>query len=303
MKSQQVRLFEFNECSWIPSRLREYATDFLSSLWCFDGFGTAKPAITPAMELMEKSINKTKTKKIVDMACGSGKASYQILLHLKQKGVRNLKLVLSDLYPNIEILKKLSDQNKDVSYEEESVDAMHCELDGFRTFFASFHHFNEQQATKIIKDAVARQEGIGIFEMTYRGFWNLFLLIGLAPLWVVLLTPVIRPVKIPRLIFTYVIPVIPLMLWWDGLVSVIRTYTEKELMRIIKKADPDDTFEWHTIKAIYGLPKVFAMVGYPRHAKAIYLREKYFSRTEEPAVQKESGVNLPEKEYKPVKQD
>ena len=281
MKSIRFRLFEFNECSWIPSMLREYATDFLSSLWCFDGFGTTKPAITPAIELMEKSIKKTKATKIVDLACGSGKASYHILLHLKKKGFRNLKLVLSDLFPNIEIFRNLSAQNKDVEYEEKPVDAMNCELIGFRTFFASFHHFNTHQATKIIKDAVDKQVGIGIFEMTYKGLWNLILLIGLAPLWILLLTPIIRPVKASRILFTYIIPVIPLMLWWDGFVSVIRTYTEKELERIIKQADPDNTFEWHTIKKIYGLPKVFAMAGYPKKPRARYLREKYFSQAEE----------------------
>jgi len=270
----------------MPPMLRKYVTDFISSLWCFDGFGKVKPAITPVLELMERSMKKTRTKKIVDMACGSGKASYQTLLHLKENGLKNVKLVLSDLYPNVEILKKLSLQNKDVSYEERSVDAMNCELEGFRTFFASFHHFNEQQASKIIGDAVTKQEGIGIFEMTYKGFWNLFLLIGLAPLWVFLLTPVIRPVKISRLLFTYIIPLIPLILWWDGFVSLIRTYTEKELKWIIKSVDPEDTFEWHTIKDIYGLPVVFAMVGYPVITKAAYLRKKYFSHEQGTKTQK-----------------
>lgn len=264
MKLSKIRLFEFNDSSWMPSIFRRYITDFLSKLWCFDGFGMTKPAITPVIELMEKSIKKTKTKQIVDLASGSGEPCFQTLLNLKKCGIKDLKIVLSDLFPNIESFKQLSEKDKSVSYEEKSTDAMKCNLDGFRTFFASFHHFNEEQATKIIKDAVDKKEGIGIFELTYRSIWNFFFLIGLGPLWIFLITPTVRPLTLGRILFTYLIPIIPLALCWDGFVSVLRTYSEKEMKRIIKKADPNNTFIWQTTKGIYGLPKVIAMVGYPK---------------------------------------
>lgn len=264
MKLNKFRLFEFNESSWMPSIFRRYITDFLSKLWCFDGFGMTKPAITPVIDLMEKSIKNTKAKKIVDLASGSGEPCYHTLLSLKEKGVKDLTIVLSDLFPNIESFKKISEKDKKVSYEEKPTDAMKCNLDGFRTFFASFHHFNEKQATKIIKDAVDKKEGIGIFELTYKGLWNILFLIGLGPLWIFLITPVVKPLTLGRIIFTYLIPIIPLALCWDGFVSVLRTYSEKEMKNIIKKADPDNTFTWQTKKGIYGLPKVIAIVGYPK---------------------------------------
>ena len=274
MRSWKLELFEFNECSWVPSVLREMSTDFLSSLWCFDGFGTTKPAITPVLTLMEKSIEHTKKPTLVDLASGSGEASTKLYFHLKQKGYENAKIVLTDLYPNIEKFKQLSKKDENIAYEENSVDAMKCNIDGFRTFFASFHHFNYKQAVEILKDTVNKLEGIGIFEMTYGGLWNLFLLIGLAPLWVLLLTPVIKPFKFTRILFTYIIPIIPLMLWWDGFVSVLRTYTKKELMHLIKLVDPNNTYEWHSIKKICGLPMVFAMVGYPKK-ETIAINYKY----------------------------
>ncbi len=52
----------------------------------------------------------------------------------------------------------------------ESVDvtAVPAQLQGFRTIFASFHHFSDPVATNILEDAVRAGEGIGTAEVTSR---------------------------------------------------------------------------------------------------------------------------------------
>ncbi|MEZ5362682.1 MAG: hypothetical protein R2748_10195 [Bryobacterales bacterium] len=49
----------------------------------------------------------------------------------------------------------------------------------------------------------------------------------LVPLFVLLMTPFIRPFRWSRLFWTYVIPVLPLAIFWDGVVSYLRAYTRK----------------------------------------------------------------------------
>lgn len=44
-----------------------------------------------------------------------------------------------------------------------------------------------------------------------------------------LLTPAIRPVSWRQLVFTYFVPILPALIFWDGLVSHLRTYTKTEL--------------------------------------------------------------------------
>ncbi len=55
-----------------------------------------------------------------------------------------------------------------ISYGEDLVDATKLpeEHDGFRTLFASFHHFDAGAARGILRDSVRKQQGIGVSEFT-----------------------------------------------------------------------------------------------------------------------------------------
>src|SRR2546422_6427005 len=51
-------------------------------------------------------------------------------------------------------------------FRSEPVDATQVpgDLHGFRTIFTAFHHFRPAQARAVVADAVAKGEGIGVFE-------------------------------------------------------------------------------------------------------------------------------------------
>jgi hypothetical protein len=46
---------------------------------------------------------------------------------------------------------------------------------------------------------------------------------------VLLTAPLIRPFRWERLLYTYLIPLVPLTCLWDGFVSMLRAYTPEEL--------------------------------------------------------------------------
>jgi hypothetical protein len=48
-------------------------------------------------------------------------------------------------------------------------------------------------------------------------------------------TPFIRPFQWSRLLWTYLVPIIPFVLLFDGIVSCLRTYRPPELGEIIAK--------------------------------------------------------------------
>jgi hypothetical protein len=117
------------------------------------------------------------------------------------------------------------------------------ELSGFRTLFEAFHHFKPEQAQAILQDAVNCRAGIGIFEVTRRTVGTL-LTTPMIPAAVYLLTPLIRPLTLSRMLLTYATPVAPAVIFWDSLVSNLRTYSEQELREMTSRlTGPEYTWE------------------------------------------------------------
>jgi hypothetical protein len=106
------------------------------------------------------------------------------------------------------------------------------ELDGFRTLFTSFHHFPPKVARSILQDAVNRQQGIAVLEQTSRHPVALLMMLAL-PVIALLAVPFMRPFRLSRLFWTYLLPAIPLVLCVDGIVSCLRTYSATEMANLI----------------------------------------------------------------------
>ena len=98
--------------------------------------------------------------------------------------------------------------------------------------------------------------------MTERSFKSL-LFICFSPITLWLFTPLIRPFRWSRIIFTYLIPIVPLLTLWDGWVSCLRTYTPEEL----KEMTLDLTeFEWDSGQHLEkGMPlPITYLIGFPK---------------------------------------
>src|SRR6202789_167392 len=132
-----------------------------------------------------------------------------------------------------------------------------------RTMFTSSHHFAPDEARAILQDAVDARQSIGIFEVTRRapsaiGFmllWSIFLFIC---------TPWIRPFRWSRIFCTYVIPIIPAVLLFDGVVSCLRTYRPPELRAIAEKLNASD-YTWDS-GVYYGTRQrmpITYLIGFP----------------------------------------
>jgi len=70
--------------------------------------------------------------------------------------------------------------------------------------------------TRFKIDAVDKKRGIGIFEIQERSLFAIIMIIMFLPMGAFILTPLIRPLKWDRLFWTYVIPIVPLLLVIDG---------------------------------------------------------------------------------------
>lgn len=256
---RRIHSFEFEDLAWFPKKFKNYQTDYLQ--FAANTFDLYKCIIPIIKKGIENSGNNT----IVDIASGGGGGLVKIAKHLK-KSIPCLKIILSDYYPNIDAFKiTKSNQPEIFEYVEKPVNAMDVpqDLKGFRTQFLSLHHFRPKDAKAIFQNALDNNQAIGIFEATQRNFKNIIQMF-LSPIAVLLMTPFIKPFKIDRIICTYLIPVIPLLILWDGVISVLRTYKASELKQMIFELRNHQQFDWE-VDVIKGKSNpILYLLGTPR---------------------------------------
>ena len=59
-----------------------------------------------------------------------------------------------------------------------------------------------------------------------------------------LMVPLIRPLRASRWAMTYLVPLIPMLVAWDGTVSAMRAYAPEELLAIARAVPGGDRYEW-----------------------------------------------------------
>ena len=111
----------------------------------------------------------------------------------------------------------------------------------------------------ILRDAADRGVGFAAFEATRRNAPAILVTL-LSPLAVLLATPLIRPFRLSRLLLTYLVPLIPLVVLWDGIVSCLRTYTPAELRAL---APALDDYQWTAGEVGKGPVPVTYLIGVP----------------------------------------
>ena len=128
--------------------------------------------------------------------------------------------------------------------------------------FTSFHHFPPEDARAILQNAVDAGESIGIFEITRRAPSTIGLIFA-GVLLMFVHTPRIRPFRWSRLLWTYLIPIIPLVLLFDGVVSCLRTYQPQELREIVEKLSICH-YQWQIGELPGKRAPVTYLIGYPK---------------------------------------
>jgi hypothetical protein len=256
---RRLQLFEFHELAWFPAVWRDLVTDFLSFF-----FKVFKPYVCAAPILAE-AFGRSGSDRIVDLCSGAGQPLLSVLPALGSLGCSPTAVILTDKYPNVVAFRTVVAAGGGlVSCIETPVDATGVpeDLSGFRTLFTSFHHLQPQDARNVLADAQHRGEGIGVFEFTERNLLLWTIPVLLIPCFVWASTPWIRPFSWRRLVWTYLLPVVPLVAMWDGLVSNIRTYSVRELSQLTAGLDGRD-YRWRIgrVRSL-GLGRVTYAVGW-----------------------------------------
>jgi hypothetical protein len=260
---KRIHLFEFTDLAWYPDVFRRMQTDYLQFV---ASLGAGHKNLIP---LFSKAMQQAGTTEILDLCSGGTGPWMRLQEQFRQAGLF-VTIKLTDKYPNPEAIQKWSEARRQgIEYLVEPVDATNVpsHLKGMRTLFEGFHHFKPEQARSILRDAVEKKVAIGIFEASLKPPFGLFLLL-LAP-WMTLvsyflITPFIRPRTLSRLLWTYLVPIVPVATGWDGVISLLRVYSLQALKELCDPLQCED-YKWEIGQASTGTPLfVFTyLLGYP----------------------------------------
>lgn len=255
----RLHCFELEDQAWFPAVIRDLATDYLHFIETI--FGLHRPVVA----LLSEALRATESLHVIDLCSGGSGPILALQQALAAQGL-DIRFTLTDRFPNLAAFRQAEAASQGrITFVMEPVDAREvpAHLRGFRTIFNSFHHFRPTEARAILRNAAQAGQPIGIFEIPERALPVIAAFV-FTPLLVVLATPFIRPFQWRRLLWTYLVPLVPLTCLWDGIVSQLRAYTVAELDGLTQGLAPSD-YLWRAGRVRFpSLPgHVTYVLGYP----------------------------------------
>lgn len=254
---KRLHLFELHELPGCPAVLRRLVTGFLEALCAL-----FRP-FSPRVDLLVRAMRSAGDGQFVDLCSGGGGPWFHLARQIEQATGTAVSVVLTDKFPSSEAMHR-AEAAPGLVYLDEPVDARNVpeRLRGVRTLFNGLHHFRPEDARSILRDAVAKGQPIAVFEMLQRT-WLTMLQALVMPVSVAVFTPFVRPMSWSRLLLTYVVPVAPLLMLWDSVVSVLRCYRPEEL-RAMAEGLGGPTYRWEAGSYRHLAAPVTFLVGYPQ---------------------------------------
>jgi hypothetical protein len=248
---QRLHLFELEDFGWLPAPIRDGGTDFLDFL--FDRLGFYDGVAPKLVDLLRR----TGADRVIDLASGGGGGTLQLRRKVRAAGLAT-EFVFSDGFPNEAGRARVSAlADPAARYLAEPLDAMGGGGgdSGVRTMSGALHHFTPDAVSQILAGIVQRRAPLAFFDVASSPALrklplplapiamsvNMLMLFG-ATLAVV---PFLRPFRPSRLLLTYLLPLIPALVAWDGTVSALRAYSPDELLTIARAVPGADSYRWH----------------------------------------------------------
>jgi hypothetical protein len=239
---KRIQFFELEDLPWFPKVLRDAGTGFLNAshkLLKLDRLFVPK-----IVEVLKKS----NSKMIVDLGSGAGGPTPELAVEIRKlEEFSDLAVTLTDFYPNRDAIDRFKNKEtfRFLNYYSEPVNAAAVpkHLQGLRTMFVSFHHMPGNIALEILRNAQESREPIAIFEAFGR---NIPSALAMLPSFLIpfILMPFVRPFRIANIVFTYLVPLVPILIFFDGWVSFLRIYSPQELKSLVDDLPKDSAYRW-----------------------------------------------------------
>lgn len=225
MKRKQAP--QITNAKWFPNFLTRCVHEFMS--WFVNKVNAAKPFIP----LIEEGLQHAQRIIVINKKCGAGFETVDRLLDEKIKRV-------------------FVDADNFTASEE-----------GLYLSVNSFHQFPVDEAKDILKQIAENKQPVVVVEGNNDSLWQVFGMTVIVPLTVLLTAPFVKPFRFVRIIFTYILPVLPFVTFFDGFMALFKLYAPKDLDELTTSIKTEG-YSWRTGKLDNGRGgKVIYLIGYP----------------------------------------
>ena len=234
----RIQAFEFCDQPWLRGIWREAYLDCLNLI--LRAGGVYRRVCGPLARWAQKAGHA----QVLDLASGGGGSAATLMAEAGRTGARVPRLILSDLHPDIEAFDRLARSFPGkVTYIDRPVDASEPVGTGARLFsiFGALHHLPPAAVQKLLRKVSSCGDGIFVQEVFDRNWLGPLLCVFNLPL--LMLAPFLSGrFSLRKLLLCTVLPLVPLMVIFDGVVSVLRSYTPAEITAML----PDEVRrDWH----------------------------------------------------------
>lgn len=172
--------------------------------------------------------------------------------------IKTVDFVLTDIAPHIAAWTSAAQKSSRLHFIGKSIDASDAPdnmLDSldlqqppafrrvFRLFSLAFHHFPDPLANSILANTLTTSSGFAILELQARTLSSWIMMALMGPL-LLLITPFYFWRDPVHLIFTYLIPIVPFVVVFDGFISSLRTRTGEEIKSMIDNVNMHASQDW-----------------------------------------------------------
>ncbi len=241
--------FEFNGSPWCPGFIRDAIVTILGkslrSSNLYDEVGQPFAAFCTQAHIHS----------LVDLASGSGDAMAILVDEMVRNRCPLPTIYLSDLLPNVTAMAEAIGTRPHLKIITTPVDANHLETladhQGY-SIISAFHHFHQDLARKIFSHCVDKGKALVIIEPFPRRLLSFFPLFLYGTAHLALYPIFSKKQRLLKALCTYIIPIIPMAMLWDGLMSVQRIYTKKDLFALAAPHQGKFHWQYQEVKASLG---------------------------------------------------
>ena len=196
MKRNQIT--QIINTTWCPSLIKNRIIEFLN--W----FVIKVNATKPFVPVIEEVLDSTNTKKIINIDLNVGAGIETVAPFIK----------------------------KEIEINSIPITDFNVKQNGLYLFANSFHQLPIEQAKEKLKKIAESGNPVVVVEGNNDSLWQIVGMTFFVPLSVLLTTPFVKPFHFSRLIFTYLIPILPIFIVIDGCLALLKLYNPKDLKEL-----------------------------------------------------------------------
>lgn len=241
MDLPRVQAFEFNDSARTPKFLRDLVVESLSRTL---QWGHVLRGLVPPFQRFLAASGATE---VLDLCAGAAGPATILASEMRAGGQPPPRFLLTDLYPQMDAWEAARAEHPgDIDFVQEPVDATripeHLAKGRARAIINAFHHFPPDIARELLADAVRGSAGIFVSEAFERNPLG-FLPMTAAGLPALLANPILsKRDRLAKAAVTWLSPIAAGISLWDGIVSTLRIYSERDLREMV--APLGDSFTW-----------------------------------------------------------